>query len=178
MPILSRDDLLTRSKPRAEVIAFPELGDGAELRIRGYTIGDSIRVREDSTLVDEHGNKVRIDEMNETLLSVIAAIEEPKLSVEDTAFIREMGSGVVDRILSEAARLSGRRIDAYEQLKHMLQVNPHVRRIYNICRKHFNRLPSELSDVPEAELMTAFADIELDLEETAAASRNVSQPAE
>jgi hypothetical protein len=171
LAIPSKDEFFTRGKPRSEVIVFPELGEGVELRIRGWTFEEGFSIREASTLRSNDGKVQKFDDRNNVLLSVVAAVEEPALTVADITRIAEMGGGVIDHILAEGERLSGKTADAYADLKQALQQNPLVRRAFAVLRKHYHRFPSEVGPgVSSEEFMTALAEMELEAEELNAAA--------
>lgn len=163
--IATREQLIAGGKPRSEVIPFPELGDGIELRIRGYSFGEVLKIREAATVRDQDGQFVRFIDRNNMMLSVVAAVEEPRLTEQDVVLLEEMSDGIISKILGEADRLSGRSVDAFEQLKQMHRNNPEFRRIYEVCRKEYKRLPSEMGDITAEEFQTALAEIEVEQEE-------------
>ena len=168
MSIPTRDELCQKAKPRSELIPFPGLGPGVELKIRGWSFQQSSAIRDAALIKDQDGRVVDVNQDNDKLLSVVAALEEPRFTEADTGLIAEWGSAVIDDILTEAMRLSGRTADAFEELKAGLRQNPYMRRVYEICRTHFKRLPSEMGEITAEEFQTALAEIELEQEEALA----------
>lgn len=165
MAIVSKEQFRETSGVKSEVIAFPELGDGAELKIRGLTLGDETEIIKAASVHNEKGQFIKIDEQRDKLHTILRGVEEPALTEADIPWLVSMNVSVKDQILYHIHRLSGRTPDAFAQLKLMLAQNPHIARIYRICRTQFGRLPSEMSDISELEFMTACADIEHEFEE-------------
>lgn len=168
-----------KAKPRSEVIAFPGLGEGVELKIRGWSFEQSKSIRDAAVLKDQDGQVVEFNTDTDKLLSVIAALDEPHFEESDAALVAEWGVAVIDDIIAEGMRLSGRTPDAFEQFKKEFKQNPYQRRVYNICRTQFNRLPSEIGpEVTAEEFQRALAEIELEQEEMLAAVEQAGERSE
>jgi len=160
---LTLAELKDRCKTASDVLSLPELGEGAFVRVRGYSIGDVVAIQDASTWTDE-GGRQHYNYQNDILTSMLRAIEEPKIGVEDTEWLLGMPAGVADKIIAAARRLGKRDQSAYDDLKASLRLNPYLRRLYTACAEHYHRLPSELGTVSEAEFNTALAAFEVEAE--------------
>jgi len=177
MAVLTREDFRTRGEQaiaRTETIAVPELGEDAELVIKGYGAAESASIQQACIEYDEEG-KPHHDAKQDMLLSVIAAVHEPQLTLEDAAWIATLPCGVVDRILATAGKLSGRTQSSFDAFKVYLRQNPYMRRLYSACARYLKRLPSELGDITEAEFNLLMAALELDAEDDRAALEDASE---
>ena len=164
MPIISKDELRGKAQVKTELLDLPELGEGAQMRIRGYRACDRTGITQSCLSYDADGSPV-IDQRQNMALSLLAVIVEPELTLEDTQWLLELDDSVITKILNFADTLSGRTLTAYDGLKRMLRDNYVLRRFYSVCVNKLGRLPSELSGVSEEEFMTALAAIELDDED-------------
>jgi len=164
--IASLDELKSRAKVDIETIALPELGEGIFVKVHGYTVGDVLDIQGACTF-DRPDGTSKYDARNDRLLSVIKALEEPRLNLKDSEWILNLPDGTAHTIISAAMRLSRISLSAYEELKNQLRRNPYIRRIYSVCVEKLGRLPEELSDVPESEFAKVLAVLELDAEDEA-----------
>lgn len=163
--ILTKEQLRDGGTPRTEVLPLPELGEGVAVRVRGFSVGDTIKIRKNSVVKDADGKPISYDEEQDIRLSVMRALVEPEITAKDTEWIDDLGQGVVNRIISKARELGYQTQTSYEEMKDSLRRNPYLRRVYSLCVNKLGRLPSELADIPEAEFNTALAALELDAED-------------
>lgn len=161
---IATKDMLFGAGVQSASLPLPELGDGVEVLVRGFSIGDVIEVSEGSTSLSSTGEQTHSNR-NDLLLTVIKALVEPALTIEDTERIMALPAGVVERIIAKSKSLSKSSQGAYDELKDMLRVNPYIRRIYSVCANRLGRLPSEIAGVSESEFVTLLAALELDEEE-------------
>lgn len=178
--IASRSELLGLGVP-TENVPVPELGEGVEIVVKGYTVSDILQIQELSItkvrdpktgafIRDKDGNiETQYDGQQDVLMSVICAVKTPELTIADTTLILNWPPGVTDRICAVAASLGGRSQSAYEQFKELLRRNGILRRLYSFCAQH-GRLPSEIEKCSEREFMMAIAALELDAEDAQAST--------
>lgn len=165
--IVSREQMRESGAPRTASVPVPELGEGAEVVVQGYSVGSRLKVLEFAMQYGQDG-RARHNPQNDRLMSFILALKEPQLTVADCEWVLALSDGIVDRVIAKALELSG--VSTYEQLKSGLRANPYVRRIYNLCVGKLGRLPSELDNITELEFLTALAAVELDDEDMQAAT--------
>lgn len=162
--ILSKDAFFEAGKPTEEVVSFPELGDGAAIKVRGYTVADMSDIHAYSYTEGPDG-RTRYDAKNDKIYSIIKAVAEPTLTVADAGRVLELADGIGDRIVARALALSRRTDTSWEEMKRFFRFNPYARRVYTVCADVFGKLPSQLSDVTEAEFNAYLAASEVEAEE-------------
>jgi hypothetical protein len=99
----------------------------------------------------------------------VACLVEPAIDLNDTGWVADMPSSVIERILAASRILSGRTQREYDAYKAFLKENPYAQRIYSVCARHLHRLPSELEGITESEFNTLLAALEIDAENEQAA---------
>lgn len=161
--ILSKEQLFERAKPREAVLELPELGDGAAIRVRGYTVSDMSEIHAYAHFEGPDG-KLHYDGRNDKIYSILRAVAEPALTAADTERILGLADGIGDRIVAVALELSQRSDTSWEELKRFFRFNTYARRVYTVCAEVFHRLPSELSGVTEEEFNAALAALEVEAE--------------
>jgi hypothetical protein len=167
MAVISREALQAAAEPATRptrAISVPEIGDGVEIVVRGYTVSEEAAILQASITYGPGGEQIH-DAQQDKLLSMFYAIVEPELTLQDTAWLKSLPAGVGNRIVAAAMELSHTTQTAYDGLKDSLRRNALVRRIYSVCVNKLGRLPSELEHVSEAEFMAALAALELDAED-------------
>lgn len=161
MRIATKDELLGLKPPTAELL-IPELGEGVGVVVHAYAIGDILSIR---GLISTAGDNLSEREKTDRLMSVVNALESPKLSIADTEALLAINDSIAQRIINKALELGGATQTAYDELKDTLRQNPYARRLYAACAEVFHCLPSDLSEKSEAEFMTAMAALEIEAEE-------------
>jgi len=164
LQIVTKAQLQERGQPRTEIIAIPELGEGAAIRVRGYSLADAAEIRRASISTNADGHSIH-DPKQDLLLSLMLAVAEPALSINDATWLLDLDIGLVTRIINAATRLSGSEPSAFEAMKEGMRKNLYLRRMYVICAETFGRFPSELSDVTEEEFNRYLAAAEVEIEE-------------
>jgi hypothetical protein len=159
--IITKEALRELSQPEEELV---EIAPGQAVRVRGFTLGQVTTIQQSCQSFDASG-KMHYDAKQDRLLSFIACVVEPALSLEDTAWVESLADGVAEKVVGTAMRLSKRTQSSYDDLKDSLRRNPLLRRIYSVCVHKLGRLPSELGGVTESEFMTALAILEIEAEE-------------
>lgn len=162
--ILDKDRFFERSRPQTEVLELPELGEGLAIKVRGYTVADMADIHAYSHVEGPDG-KQRYNARNDKIYSVLKAVAEPALTVQDIERVLEMADGISDKIVAVALKLSRRDDTSWEELKRLFRFNPYARRVYTVCADIFHRLPSELAGVTEAEFNAYLAAAEVEAEE-------------
>lgn len=167
--ILSKDELRERGKPREETVVITSLGPDAEVTVRGYTVADRATITDASVTYDSEG-KPHLNRKQDKLLSVMACLVEPKISLEDTGWVQNLAADAIDEILYHADRLTSRTEQAYSELVGLFKLNPLARRLWTVCVEKLGRFPMELSGIGEEEFMKylAAAEVEADLAEAEA----------
>lgn len=164
--IISKDDLKAKAVVKTKTLPLPQLGENVAVKIKEYTVGDKLAIQAISTIRDEFGNVMSIDAKQDVLMSVVMAIEEPKLNpISDGEWILSLPDTVVAEIIDAARALGVDTQSDYEGLKAALRRNVYIRRLYSMCVNKLHRLPIELSDIPESEFNTALAALEIDAED-------------
>lgn len=161
--ILGKDAFLEAGKPKDEVFMLPELGEGAAIRVRGYTVADMNDIHAYSYSEGPDG-RMHYDQRNDKIYSILKAIVEPALTVADIGRILELADGIGDKIVARALELSRRTDTSWEEMKRFFRFNPYARRIYTVCAEVFHKLPSQLADVSEAEFNAYLAAAEVEAE--------------
>jgi len=171
MPIITKEQLKSTAVRRIEVMELPELGAGFEIKVQSFMFGDILRIEQSSTSVDPDGNPT-YNKQNDALLSLMEAIAEPALTIEDTEWLLKLPYGIGTRIIQKAKELSFATESSFEQAKRMLKANPYLRQLYSICVNKLGRLPSELAEISENEFNMALAALELNAEDEAEALKD------
>jgi len=167
MAVVSREDLRRGGQPRTRTIDLPELGEGAQMVVRGLDLVSVIAIQEGALMQGASGGG-KYNPGMDRMLTFCKALQEPSVSwPEDADWIGTLADGIVQRVIDAALELSYRTQDQYEALKAVMTSNAYVRRIYTTCAEVFHRLPSELEGVSEAEFVTALAALEAEAEEDA-----------
>jgi hypothetical protein len=162
--VASKDALFTLGKPPTEIVTLPELGEGMQVVVRGFTVGQMATIRNAAATRQSDGT-MRYDSKQDRVLSFIAAMQDPPLSFPgDAELVEGLNDAIADRVIGTALRLSCRTESSYDDLKEVLRQNPLIQRLYSVCVNKLGRLPSELADVPESEFMAALAALEIDAE--------------
>jgi len=146
-------------KPRTELLDMPEIGPGVQIRVTGYSVGTTLDV---ARFAIQDGE---IDPQNDKLMSVIKAVVEPALNLEDTTALLAIDDSIADKILSAAFRLSGRTVDQFETMKQFFRTNRYALRLWTTCANVFHCMPSDLADKTESEWNTMLAALEVEAEE-------------
>lgn len=167
MSILTKDQLREAGKPRQEEVPLPGLGEGASVVVRGYTCAARAAIIQGSVTYDERGLP-QVDRAQDDLLSLVACLVDPAITLEDTEWAQNLASGVVETILAKANELSGRTQSAYDEFKTFFRQNPLAARFYTVCVEKLGRFPSEVP-ATEEEFMSYLAAAEVEGEDDAAA---------
>ncbi len=162
--VLSKEQLLCL-KPATDEVPVPEAGEGAVVVVRGFTIGNVLAIQQACYPTGSDG-KSRYDAKQDRLLSIIAAVSEPALTMEDTTRLLEVSDGIGDRIIDTARKLSGRNQSVFDDVKESMRRNPLLRRFYTVAVEKLGKFPSQLEHVTEMEFMTYLAAAEVEDEET------------
>jgi len=163
----TREQLLA-IRPVTEKVALPELGEGVFVVVQGYSVDALLTISGLAARRDEESGRVDYDSRTDMVLSVIYALAEPALTLNDREQILSWPTGVANRIISAAKRIGGQTVDAYEEMKDLMRSNPYLRRLYTACAEVFHCLPSDMADKSEAEFNSALAALEVQAEEEAA----------
>ena len=171
MAIITKDELKAKCEPRTAILPLPELGEGTEIKIRGFTLKDVLEIEEGSSFVGPDGKKHR-NEQNDSLLTLMHAIVDPPMTLEDTEWLLNLPYGIAAKISTRAQELGFRTESTFEEAKRMLTANPYLRQLYSVCVNKLGRLPSELADMPESEFNMALAALDLNAEDEEKAIRD------
>ena len=137
--VLSKDQLLGL-KPRTDEVPVPEAGEDAVVIVRGFTIGNTLAIQQACYPTASDGQS-RYDAKQDRLLSIIAAVSEPSLSLEDTTRLLDISDGIGDRIIDTARKLSGRNQTVFDDLKEVDAQEPASSPVLYRCRGEAGQIP-------------------------------------
>lgn len=163
----TREQLLS-IRPLTRTVALPELGEGVTVTVQGYSVEALLTISGLATRRNPDTGVSEYDSRADMVLSVVYALAEPALSINDRDAILAWPTGVANRIVTAAREIGGQTVDAYDELKDVMRGNPYMRRLYAACAEVFHCLPSDMADKSEAEFNAALAALEIQAEEEAA----------
>jgi hypothetical protein len=165
MAVISREDL-KRAKElvRTEAIPAPEFGEGMEIVVKGRTIADKAAIISACNTPLPDGGSL-YDAKQDHIQSLLTAIAEPRVTLDDVEFLEELPEGLATRIMMKSAELSGSLQSQYDQMVEFFECNKPARQFFVVCVEKLGRFPSELKNVSEMEFYQYLAALQADVEE-------------
>jgi hypothetical protein len=109
MGLLNRDQFLAVDSRKTEVVDVPELGEGAQIKIRSWSVGQANKFAK--LLHEAEGQNIALTVLDlrakVVALSVVDEANALMFTEEDVPALEEMSPAAIDRIQSAAMKLNG-----------------------------------------------------------------------